>query len=157
MIHNISMKKIILALLLSFNFILSGYADIDTCLNAYDSKVYKNILKECTTPANEGDSVSQNILGWWYLYGQEDTDYSKAFIWLSKSSDQGNTWAKGQIGLMYQNGTGVLKDYSKALIFLTDAGESLSPIFIESFLEPTGIPSFKKGFLLTNLEPIINA
>ena len=123
MIHNISMKKIILALLLSFNFILSSYADIDTCLNAYDSKVYKNILKECTTPANEGDSVSQNILGWWYLYGQEDTDYSKAFIWLSKSSDQGNTWAKGQIGLMYQNGNGVLKDYSKALIFLTDAGE----------------------------------
>ena len=122
MIHNISMKKIILALL-SFNFILSSYADIDTCLNAYDSKVYKNILTECTAPANEGDSVSQNILGWWYLYGQEDIDYSKAFIWLSKSSDQGNTWAKGQIGLMYQNGNGVLKDYSKALIFLTDAGE----------------------------------
>jgi hypothetical protein len=122
MIHNISMKKIILALL-SFNFILSSYADIDTCLNAYDTKAYKNILTECTTPANDGDSVSQNILGWWYLYGQEDIDYSKAFIWLSKSSDQGNTWAKGQIGLMYQNGTGVLKDYSKALIFLTDAGE----------------------------------
>ena len=117
------MKKIILALLLSFNFILSSYADIDTCLNVYDNKAYKNILTECTAPANEGDSVSQNILGWWYLYGTPNSDYSKAFIWLSKSSDQGNTWAKGQLGQMYQNGNGVLKDYSRALILLTDAGE----------------------------------
>ena len=31
------------------------------------------------------------------------------------------------------------------ITFLTDAGESLSPIFIESFRDPTGIPSFRKS------------
>ena len=74
------MKKIIFALFLSLSFIISSYADSDKCLNAYDNKVYENILTECSAPANEGDSVSQNILGWWHLYGTPNSDYSKALI-----------------------------------------------------------------------------
>ena len=118
------MKKIILAFLLLLSYGVSSYADSDSCLNAYDSKAYENILTECTSPANEGDSTSQNILGWWYLYGQEnEQDYSKALIWLSKSSDQGNFWATGQLGLMYQDGNGVSKDYDKARTLLIAAGD----------------------------------
>ena len=103
-----NMQKLLLILFLSFSFIVSSYADSDSCINAYDNEVYENIVIECTTPANAGDMVSQNILGWAYLSGQGVTqDYSIAFSWISKSAEQGNTWALGQLGLMYQNGYGV--------------------------------------------------
>ena len=103
---------------------VSTYADSDSCINAYDNDVYENILIECTTPANEGDMVSQNILGWAYLNGLGVTqDYSIALSWISKSAEQGNTWALGQLGLMYQNGYGVSKDYNQAFTLLTNAGK----------------------------------
>ena len=118
------MKKLLLILLLSFSFIVSSYADSDSCINTYDNEVYENIVIECTTPANAGDMVSQNILGWAYLSGQGVTqDYSMAFSWISKSAEQGNTWALGQLGLMYQNGYGVSKDYNQAFTLLTSAGK----------------------------------
>jgi len=118
------MKTILLALLLSFSFIVSSYADSDNCIAAYENKDYQTAAIECINPANLGEIYPQNILGWLYLYGPEDIkDYSKALTWLSKSSDQGVVWAKGQLGLMYQNGYGVSKDYNKAFTFLTDAGE----------------------------------
>ena len=117
------MKKLLL-LLLTLGFIVSSYADSDSCANAYDNKVYENIVIECKTPANAGDMVSQNILGWAYLSGQGVTqDYSIAFSWISKSAEQGNSWALGQLGLMYQNGYGVSKDYNQALTLLTKAGK----------------------------------
>ena len=118
------MKRILLALFLSFSFIVSSYADSDNCIAAYENKDYQTAAIECINPANLGEIYPQNILGWLYLYGPEDIkDYSKALTWLSKSSNQGVVWAKGQLGLMYQNGYGVSKDYNKAFTFLTDAGE----------------------------------
>ena len=119
-----NMQKLLLILFLSFSFIVSSYADSDSCINTYDNEVYENIVIECTTPANAGDMVSQNILGWAYLSGQGVTqDYSMAFSWISKSAEQGNTWALGQLGLMYQNGYGVSKDYNQAFTLLTSAGK----------------------------------
>ena len=119
---NLKIMKKLLLLLLTFGFIVSSYADSDSCINAYDNDVYENIVIECTTPANAGDMVSQNILGWAYLAGQGVTqDYSIAFSWISKSAEQGNTWALGQLGLMYQNGYGVSKDYNQAFTLLTSA------------------------------------
>ena len=116
------MKKLLLILLISFSFILSSYADSDSCINAYDNEVYENIIIECTTSANEDDMVSQNVLGWAYLNGLGVTkDYSIAFSWINKSAEQGNTWALGQLGLMYQNGYGVSQDYDQALTLLTNA------------------------------------
>ena len=90
-----------------------------------ESEDYQKASVECIEPANLGETYPQNILGWIYLKGLGVTvDYQKAFKWLSKSSEQGNSWAKGQLGLIYQNGNeSVQKDYSKALIFLTEAGE----------------------------------
>ena len=124
LIRNIFVKKLLLILLISFSFILSSYADSDSCINTYDNEVYENILIECTTSANEGDMVSQNILGWVYLNGLGVTkDYSIAFSWITKSAEQGNTWAFGQLGLMYQNGYGVSKDYNQAFTLLTNAGK----------------------------------
>ena len=85
------MKKILLVLFLSFSFIVPSYADSDSCISAYEAEDYQNAALECINPANLGEIYPQNILGWLYLYGPKDIkDYSKALIWISKSSDQGN-------------------------------------------------------------------
>ena len=118
------MKKLLLILFLSFSFIVSSYADSDTCTNAFEAEDYQNAALECINPANLGEIYPQNILGWLYLKGLGvSIDYSKALIWLNKSADQGNTWALGQLGLMYQNGDGVSKDYNQAFTLLTNAGK----------------------------------
>ena len=118
------MKKF-LFLLLVFGSSASVNANSENCISLFESEDYQKASIECIEPANLGETYPQNILGWIYLKGFGVTvDYQKAFKWLSKSSAQGNPWAKGQLGLIYQNGNEyVQKDYSKALIFLTEAGE----------------------------------
>ena len=117
------MKKI-LSLISIFSISVSVNANTENCINSFESEDYQNASKECIEPAKLGEIYPQNILGWLHLKGLGvSVDNQKAFEWLSKSSDQGNPWAKGQLGLIYQNGNeSVPKDYSKALIFLTEAG-----------------------------------
>jgi hypothetical protein len=118
------MKKL-LSLISIFGFSVSVNANTENCINSFESEDYQKASKECIEPANLGEIYPQNILGWLHLKGLGvDVHDQKAFEWLSKSSDQGNPWAKGQLGLIYQNGNeSVQRDYSKALIFLTEAGE----------------------------------
>ena len=118
------MKKV-LFLFLIFGYSASVNANSENCIKSFESEDYQKASIECIEPANLGETYPQNILGWIYLKGfGVNVDYQKAFEWLSKSSEQGNPWAKGQLGLIYQNGNeSVQRDYSKALIFLTEAGE----------------------------------
>ena len=114
----------VLFLLIVFGFSASVKASSENCINSFESEDYQNALIECIEPATLGETYPQNILGWIYLKGLGVTvDFQKSFEWLSKSSEQGNSWAKGQLGLMYQNGnSAVTQDYTKALSFLTEAG-----------------------------------
>ena len=111
------MKKVLL-LMLIFGASVSLAENSENCINSFESEDYENASIECIEPANLGETYPQNILGWIYLKGLGmPVDNQKAFEWLSKSSNQGNLWAKGQLGLMYQNGSeAVPQDYSKALI-----------------------------------------
>ena len=121
------MKKI-LFLLLVFGSSASVNANSENCISSFESEDYQKASIECIEPANLGETYPQNILGWIYLKGLGVTvDYQKAFEWLSKSSEQGNSWAKGQLGLIYQNGNdAVPKDFDMALSYLTEAGEEWS-------------------------------
>ena len=118
----------IIFLLIVFGFSSSLNASSENCINSFESEDYLKASIECIEPANLGETYPQNILGWIYLNGLGVTvDYQKSFEWLSKSSEQGNLWAKGHLGLMHQNGNGeVPQDYDKALSFLTEAGEEWS-------------------------------
>ena len=120
--------KRILFLLIVFGFSSLVNASSENCINSFESEDYQKASIECIEPANLGETYPQNILGWIYLKGLGVTiDYQKSFEWLSKSSELGNLWAKGQLGLMYQNGNNaVTQDYDKALSFLTGAGEEWS-------------------------------
>ena len=66
------------------------------------------------------------------------------------------TWSKPSTKNLKPRSVGILPadewfDFNRPaswrsnITFLTDAGESFSPNFIDNFLEPTGIPSFKKS------------
>ena len=118
----------IIFLLVVFGFSFSVNASSENCINSFESEDYQKASIECIEPANLGETYPQNILGWIYLKGLGvNVDYQKSFEWLSKSSQQGNIWAKGQLGLIYQNGNGEIpQDYDKALTFLTEAGEEWS-------------------------------
>lgn len=61
--------------------------------------------------AAKGDSQSQYQMGLRYYNGDAETqtkrDYNKAWDWFEKASQQGNSDAKYQIAVMYEEGKGV--------------------------------------------------
>ncbi|MAS81626.1 MAG: hypothetical protein CMF45_02925 [Legionellales bacterium] len=63
---------------------------------------------------------AQYNLGLAYIHFKPQ-DYKQAIYWLSKSADQGNMVAQHQMGIMYREGYGVLKDYVMAYMFFNIA------------------------------------
>jgi TPR repeat protein len=78
-----------------------------------------------TTSAEQGDSPSQNNLGYMYSEGQGVVqDYKEAVKWFRKSAEQGNAKSQHNLGGMYENGQGVLQDYVMAHMYLSIASVS---------------------------------
>ena len=118
------MKKLLLILFLSFSFIVSSYADSDSCINAYENMDFQNALIECQASAEMGNEISQFHLGMMYIEGDGVTkNYMEAFNWFSKAAEQGDEHAQSNLGWMYQYGNGVSKDNKQALISYTKAAE----------------------------------
>lgn len=67
----------------------------------------KNVLEL----AKKGDAAAQNEVGGWYYRGRHvDQNFKEALQWWSKSAEQGNVQAIGNMGLCYQTGNGIEKD-----------------------------------------------
>lgn len=99
-LESISMKTVgfLLALL------LSHLAQAAPCL-------IHNELPAMIKCAEEGDAVSQYLLGEIYLLGKEvPKDYAKSFIWTSKAAMQGEKGAQARLGFDYYNGWGTSKN-----------------------------------------------
>lgn len=66
--------------------------------------------------AKGGDAKAQNEVGLWYYEGRHQLkqDYKEALQWWSKSAQQGNPQAIGNMGLCYETGRGVAADSLKA-------------------------------------------
>ena len=52
-----------------------------------------------------------------------DDQYTQALPWCRKAAEQGNAWAQNNLGLMYQNGQGVTRDYAEAAKWHRKAAE----------------------------------
>ena len=50
-------------------------------------------------------------------------DYDKAYYWIGKSADQGNTIALNDLGRAYANGEGKPKDAKKAFEYYRQSAE----------------------------------
>ena len=60
--------------------------------------------------ANEGNSFAQKMMGDMYSH----TDLAKSFAWYEKAAKQNDTLSQHNLGVMYENGTGVRQDYKMA-------------------------------------------
>lgn len=77
--------------------------------------------------AKKGDLDGQFQVGTFYFEGKGNVlvDYAKAVYWLSKSAEQDCKWAFPRLGVCYQQGLGVQKDYDCAFDLFTRAEQYL--------------------------------
>lgn len=77
--------------------------------------------------AEGGDMDGQFQVGSFYFEGKGNVtvDYAKAVYWLAKSAEQGCKWAYPRLGVCYQQGLGVRKDYACALDLFARGEEHL--------------------------------
>jgi TPR repeat protein len=77
--------------------------------------------------ADEGDPISQFVLGAWYRDGNGvQQDYAEAMRWFRKAADQGDPWAWFSIGELYLEGKGVPQDYVLAHMWFNLSAARLS-------------------------------
>jgi TPR repeat protein/transglutaminase-like putative cysteine protease len=66
--------------------------------------------------SDNGDAVSQFELGAMYLRGPLEKDAKKAFALFQRAAAQGNTNARYQLGVCYENGIGVVANLDQAVL-----------------------------------------
>ena len=90
-------------------------APIDDATAAYIKGDYAQAFKLFRPLAAEGNSSSQNALGFMYVQGLGVTrNYQEAVKWHSLAAAEGNVIAQFNLGVMHHRGTGVSKDYELA-------------------------------------------
>ena len=81
-------------------------------------------LKETISKAIVGDMAEENLLGYEYYYGKElSKDYTKALYWYRASASYNYPEALYNLGICYQQGTGVEQSNDEALKWFLKAAE----------------------------------
>lgn len=89
-----------------------------------DKKQTQKDVMNCREAAEQGDKISQTLLGEMYLYGKGvSQDYVEAVKWFRKSAEQGHIGAYYPLGCMYEEGKGVPRDHDEAVKWFRKAGE----------------------------------
>lgn len=127
------MKKLLLILLLFLSFNSSSYADFEswfiasnTCQkinNLEEGAQKETILTNLEVLANQGEAKASSCLGALYDDGVITRDAKKSFNWYLKAAEQGHPSASRIVGLKYQQGEGVIKNYDKALYWFKKGAE----------------------------------
>ena len=83
----------------------------------------ENSLKDIQN-FNAKDARHQHNLALAYMKGRGvEQDYSKAFYWFHKASEQGLSRSQYNLAYLYRQGTGIAKDYTKAVYWYQKAAE----------------------------------
>jgi len=69
--------------------------------------------------AEQGVAIAQNLLGVWLSThpARTKTDFVEAHMWFSKAADQGYANAMFNLGGLYEEGLGVVRNYAQAYIW----------------------------------------
>ena len=103
---------------------VSWSADFQKGLDAHNKRDYATALREWTPFAEQGDAISQFILGQMYRNGRGvPKDDKTALKWYTLAADQGLAYAQTHLGYMYRWGLGGPKDYKTAAKWWTRAAE----------------------------------
>lgn len=84
-------------------------------------RTLKEALEKCLPAAQNNELEAMYNVGRLYLY---QLDYESSIKWLSKADERELAKASALLGVFYQNGQGVNKDYSKAVEYLEKAVKS---------------------------------
>lgn len=88
------------------------------------SALFRAVLTEFRSRANQGDLISQGRLGWMYQNGKgvplNDTEAAR---WFRKAAEQGEAYAQNNLGVMYQYGKGVSQNDTEAVRWYRKAVE----------------------------------
>ena len=104
---------LLLALALSSLFAQNSNDDMMKILENRQTDVSYDAFLEL---AKSGDLDAQTLLGEMYLDGiGVETDYEKAFFWLSKAAHRDDAQAQYLLGLMYEKGLHVTQDVKHAV------------------------------------------
>jgi TPR repeat protein len=91
---------------------------------AYSRGDYATALRLWHPLADQGDSLSQAMLGFMYYEGDGvPKDPVEAAKWLRKSAEKGDLDAESMLGAMYYKGDGVPKDYAEAAKWLRKSAD----------------------------------
>lgn len=89
--------------------------------------------------ARNGNALAQNILGYFYIKGENVTkDEKKAFEYFKQSALSGNSSAQANLGKMYISGIGIEKNYEQAFYWFkkaSDQGSQTAPFYIAFMFE----------------------
>ena len=106
------MKNILYAIILSFLFSSSVFADLGSVVDAYEAGDYETVYREIKLFAEQGEPHAQRILGLMYKYGQGVTqDNKEAVKWWRLAAEQGYASAQFNLGGMYGEGISVIQNY----------------------------------------------
>lgn len=86
----------------------------------FDKGEYRQALAEYLNPSLQNDPSVQTRIGWLYEKLQDD---KKSADWYKKAADQGYANAQFNLGMSYEEGKGVSKDYGKAMTLYQNAAK----------------------------------
>ncbi|MGD0024393.1 MAG: tetratricopeptide repeat protein [Xanthobacteraceae bacterium] len=121
----LTLKHALAAIILVLSFTAPVAAGpFEDATAAYSRGDYATALRLWHPLADQGDSLSQAMLGFMYYKGEGvPKDSVEAAKWLRKSADKGDVDAQAMLGAMYDKGDGVLKDYAEAAKWLRKSAD----------------------------------
>jgi uncharacterized protein len=103
---------------------VSVKVDFDTGMKAYDKGDYATALREWRPLAEQGDALTQSIIGSMYSRGEGvRQDDKEAIKWYRRAAEQGYAMGQFSLGVSYEEGRGVLQNNREAVKWYRRAAE----------------------------------
>jgi S1-C subfamily serine protease len=89
------------------------------------NSVVNRAIEQIKTKAEKGDVEAEGILGWDYLHGDGGVtqDIEQGVKWTRKAAEDGDVISQHNLGYIYANGLGVVKDSTEAFKWYKKAAE----------------------------------
>ena len=123
------MKLLLLTTFILIFIASAVYADMQSAIDALNSKNYKQAFQEFMIEAKKGNAAAQNSLGNLYANGLGvKRNRKRALYWYKKSAKQGNSDGICSLGNAYLHGIGTKKDSTKATEYFERSAKMDNPL-----------------------------
>ncbi|MCG8687297.1 MAG: caspase family protein, partial [Desulfobacterales bacterium] len=81
-------------------------------------------LNSTIKAAEQGDTLAQNVLGFYFILQKEPYNFIQAYKWIRKAAEKNDAFAQMFLATFYHCGVGVSIDYSQAAFWYRKAAEN---------------------------------